>query len=316
MLRAALGTTLAALLLGLGTGVNAQVSGGKIVAIGDEWALSDGGLVHDGLYVTNVLTWFGLMPGGSGKLVLILDGQSWNGGFGGTYGAFGSQFRSLLTGLGVAVTYVAYTGFPGQLDGYSAVFVDGFLANAPTLTNDLATFVRSGGDVYVAGGTGTIPGANASAEAAYWQPFFNAATGSDDFGFGTTGWFQIQSPLQSAGPVGGGIAALDWNLGQNVSVGNSPNARAAIWNATDVLVATWSATLQPEFTHIQQLLGRSIQLEAIGPTNLSYTVWANSNLATTNWVSIGSATVAGSVIQFVDTNASYFTSRFYRLSAP
>ena len=202
------------------------------------------------------------------------------------------------------------------LGGYSAVFVDGYLANAPTLTSDLATFVSSGGNVYVAGGTGTFPGANASAEAAYWQPFFNAATGSADFGFGTEGWFQIQNPLQSAGPVGGGIAALDWYMGQNVQVGSSPNASAAIWNSANVLVAIWSATSQPEFTKIQHLASGSIQLDAMGPTNLAYTVWASTNLATTNWVAIGSATVVGSGILFVDTNASSFSSRFYRLSAP
>ena len=315
-LGAALGIAFVTFLLTLCTGVNAQASGGKIVVIGDEWAMSDAGLTDDGLFVTNVLTWFGLMPSGSGKSVLILDGQSSNGGFGGTYGAFGSQFRSLLTGLGAAITYVAYTGSPGPLGGYSAVFVDGYLASAPTLTSDLATFVSSGGNVYVAGGTGTFPGANASAEAAYWQPFFNAATGSADFGFGTEGWFQIQNPLQSAGPVGGGIAALDWYMGQNVQVGSSPNASAAIWNSANVLVAIWSATSQPEFTKIQHLASGSIQLDAIGPTNLAYTVWASTNLATTNWVAIGSATVVGSGILFVDTNASSFSSRFYRLSAP
>ncbi len=297
-----------------GPSVHALVSPGKIVVDGDEWALSDAGLSDDGMYATNVLAWFGLLPSAAGKNVLILDGQSWNGGYDGTYGAFGLQFQALLNGLGASVTYVSYTGSPGPIAAYSAVFVDGCLANAPTLTNDLAAFVSNGGCAYVAGGTGTFPGGNASAEAAYWQPFFTAVTGSSDFGLGNIGWFDLQGALSSSGPVGQGVIALDWFDGQNVSVGTNPNASPAIWNSSYTLVATWWPQAPVEFTAIQPTTGGSFQLTALGPTNLAYTVWASDNLTQGNWLSIGSATIAGNLIQFVDTNAGNFTRRFYRLS--
>jgi hypothetical protein len=223
----------------------ADSSAGKIVVSGDEWAISNDGLPQNYTYVTNVLRWFGLTPNGSGKKLLILDGQSWNGGYNGTYGAFGSDFRSLLTGMGITVTYRGYQDDLVALTGYDAVFVDGLMVKATTLPTDLANFVGGGGAVYVAGGTGTLSPANATGEASYWQPFFTAATGSSDFGLlGGVNWFEENLPLQVAGPVGGGVAVLKWYMGQGVQVGSNPNARAAIWDSSHTLVATWSAPVR------------------------------------------------------------------------
>lgn len=232
-------------LVALGMLARADSSAGKIVVAGDEWAFSDDGLPKNPTYVTNVLNWFGLTPNGSGKKVLILDGASWNSGFNGTYGAFGSAFRSLLAGMGVTVTYLGYTNDLVSLTGYDAVFVDGFMVKASTLTNDLASFVGGGGAVYLAGGTGTFSPANATAEAVYWQPFFTAATGSSDFGLvGGSSWFGESLPLQVAGPVGNGVTVLKWYMGQGVQVGSNPNASAAIWDSSHTLVATWSAPVR------------------------------------------------------------------------
>jgi len=218
----------------------AAPSTGKIVVAGDEWAFSDAGLPDNGAYVTNVATWFGLLPEGAGKKVLILDGQSSNGGFGGTFGAFGSAFRRLLAANGVAVTYRGVTGNPVSPAGYDAVFADGFVENAATLVPDLAAFVGNGGAVYVAGGTGTF-GGGPKVEAAYWKPFFAAATGTGDFGLGDAGWFAEEGALRVSGPVGEGVAVLRWYLGQDVSVGGSPHAKAAVSDSLHALVATWSA---------------------------------------------------------------------------
>jgi len=229
-------------LVALGTLARADSSAGKIVVSGDEWAFSDDGLPNNYTYVTNVLKWFGLTPNGSGKMVLILDGQSWNSGYNGTSGAFGSDFRSLLTGTGVAVTYRGYQDDAVTLTGYDAVFVDGFMVKASTLPADLANFVGGGGAVYLAGGTGTLSPANATGEASYWQPFFTAATGSSDFGLvGGSSWFEENLPLQVAGPIGDGVTVLKWYMGQGVEVGSNPNASAAIWDSSHTLVATWSA---------------------------------------------------------------------------
>ena len=238
----------ATILLAPGSLDQAEASAGKIIVIGDEWAFSNDGLPNNPVFVTNVLNWFEL-ENGIGKRVLILDGQSWNSGYNGTQGAFGSDFRSLLTGMGVTVTYLAYQDDLLPLAGYDAVFVDGFMVKATSLTNDLANFVRAGGAVYLAGGTGTFSPANAAAEAAYWQPFLTAATGSGDFGLvGGNGWFEESPPLQAAGPVGNGVTILKWYIGQGVQVGNNPNARAAIWDSARTLVATWSASLQVQWT--------------------------------------------------------------------
>ena len=235
----------AGLTLGLvvapGPAARADAASGRIVVAGDEWPFSDDGLPHNTAYVNNVLKWFALAPNGAGKKVLILDGQSWNGGYNGTYGAFGSSFRNLLTGLGVAVTYLGYQDNLVPLSGYDAVFADGLMVKAGTLTNDLATFFRAGGAVYVAGGTGTFSPATPTGDASYWQPFLTAATGSGDFGLaGGTAWISEYPPLDFTGPIGNGVTNLDWYMGQGVQVGTNANASAAIWDSQRTLVATWS----------------------------------------------------------------------------
>ena len=238
----------ATILLAPGLLVQADASAGKIIVSGDEWTFSNDGLPNNPAYVTNVVNWFGL-DNGTGKKVLILDGQSWNSGYNGTQGAFGSDFRSLLTGMGVAVIYLGYQDDLVPLAGYDAVFVDGLMVKATTLTNDLADFVGAGGAVFLAGGTGTFSPANATAEAAYWQPFLAAATGSGDFGLvGGSSWFEENPPLQVAGPIGDGVTILKWYMGQGVQVGSNLNARAAIWDSARTLVATWSASLQNQWT--------------------------------------------------------------------
>ena len=243
--RTTLALVTATFLVALGTLARADSLAGRIVVSGDEWAFSDDGLPNNYTYVTNVLKWIGLSPNGSGKAVLILDGQSWNSGYNGTLGAFGSNFRSLLTGIGVAVTYRGYQDDPVALTGYDAVFVDGFMVKATTLATDLANFVGGGGAVYLAGGTGTFSPANATGDASYWQPFFTAATGSSDFGLlGGSSWFEENLPLQVAGPVGDGVTVLKWYMGQGVQVGSNPNASAAIWDSSHTLVATWSAPVR------------------------------------------------------------------------
>jgi uncharacterized repeat protein (TIGR03803 family) len=229
-------------LVALGTFARAEASAGKIIVTGDEWAFSDAGLPSNPVYVTNVLTWFGLTPNGAGKSVLILDGQSWNSGYNGTYGGFGSDFRSLLAGMGVAVTYLGYTDALVPLTGYDAVFVDGLMLQATTLPSDLANFVGRGGAVYLAGGTGTFSPPTATEEASYWQPFLTAATGSSDFGLvGGSGWISEHPPLHGAGPVGAGVTVLAWVEGQGVQVGSNPYASEAVWDTASTLVAAWSA---------------------------------------------------------------------------
>src|SRR5205814_358340 len=57
----------------------------------------------------------------------------------------------------------------------------------------------------------------------------------------------------------------------------------------------------------------SIQLHGAGLSNLTYTVQANTNLSTTNWLVIGSApSDTNGLFSLADTNAPQFPRRFYR----
>lgn len=61
----------------------------------------------------------------------------------------------------------------------------------------------------------------------------------------------------------------------------------------------------------------AIQIHGHGGSNLSYTVLANTNLATTNWQHLGPAPAdALGRFLFQDTNAGAFPQRFYRLRWP
>jgi hypothetical protein len=286
----------------------ADSSIGKIVVSGDEWAFSDAGMPS--AYVTNVLQWFGLVPGGSGKKVLILDGQSWNSGYGGTSGAFGSIFRSFLASHGIAVTYLGYQDEPVTLTGYDAVFVDGFIIKATTLPADLAAFVGAGGAVYLAGGTGTFNDPTPAGEAAFWQPFFTAVTGSADFGLiGGGAWSGVDGSLHGAGPVGDGANTLPWYMGQGVQIGNNPNASAAIWDSSHTLVAIWSA--QPKLV-IRRLPANTVNMSWPSPST-GWTLQQCDNLAAGNW-SVSSLTVSDNGTNKSVSTSSPEGSLFFRLA--
>lgn len=86
----------------------------------------------------------------------------------------------------------------------------------------------------------------------------------------------------------------------------------------DVVLTQISLPTPPTFAGIQQLNNGSVQLNGVGISNFSYTIWANTNLTTSNWVSIGTASPPPNTnaFQFVDSNATNFSMRFYRISWP
>jgi autotransporter-associated beta strand protein len=64
-------------------------------------------------------------------------------------------------------------------------------------------------------------------------------------------------------------------------------------------------------------LANSVQLQGAGLSNLTYTIQANTNLTSTNWLVIGSALANGAgSFTFSDTNAPAFSLRFYRAFSP
>ena len=50
----------------------------------------------------------------------------------------------------------------------------------------------------------------------------------------------------------------------------------------------------------------------LGQSGKDYTVLANTNLATTNWLIIGAMESTNGTWRFVDTNTALFNRRFYR----
>jgi len=152
---------------------------------------------------------------------------------------------------------------------------------ASTLTNDLAAFVGADGAVHLAGGTGTFSPATLAGDAAYWQPFLSAATGTSEFGLsGSDAWIALAPPLSFAGPVGTGVTNLDWYMGQGVAVGAT--ASAAVWDSQRVLVATWS--VPPVHIQSPTLVGTNFSFRFSTANYRRYTIEQNTNLATTNWV--------------------------------
>jgi autotransporter-associated beta strand protein len=85
----------------------------------------------------------------------------------------------------------------------------------------------------------------------------------------------------------------------------------------DVVLTQTSLPAQPVFTGISNLGGGGMLLNGTGFTNLAYTVQGNTNLATPNWISVGTATAnGGGQLQFTDPTAANYPIRFYRFTWP
>lgn len=93
------------------------------------------------------------------------------------------------------------------------------------------------------------------------------------------------------------------------------NATARVQtDVTKIVVSTFGNS---QIQGLTRQSNGSYFLYATGGTNLAYTVWATTNLGSTNWVNIGTTTSgAFGVIQFFDSTAPNFSQRFYRLSYP
>ncbi len=71
------------------------------------------------------------------------------------------------------------------------------------------------------------------------------------------------------------------------------------------------------FKNITLLKAGTAQLQGLGGSNVTYTVQANTNLATTNWLNIGTAPANGlGVFYFNDTNVPANPQRFFRILPP
>lgn len=177
--------------------------GGVVIVNHDEWTLTQNG-ANAAQFGANIANYF---AGGSGENLLICTTNP---------GLNNSTLINAITAAGHTAT--ADTGITFSLptlSAYTGIFMGGELGwhNATVLTD----YVNNGGNVYLAGGTGSIYG-----EDTLWDPFL----GNFGFDFGTScnGIAGTFAP-SSSHPIFAGIGGLYYNNGNTVILtGSTPYA--------------------------------------------------------------------------------------------
>jgi hypothetical protein len=86
--------------------------------------------------------------------------------------------------------------------------------------------------------------------------------------------------------------------------------------SNDVVLTQIGLPTPPQISGITSLPNGQIQLTGSGIAGSSYTVLANTNLATTNWISLGTIAAAqNGALSFTDPDAPKYSMRFYRFRA-
>lgn len=185
-------------------GRGALASDGRIIAIGDEWLLSDLAFVQlgtqSGQLATNVAGFFSAGPGADFAV------------FTNSPIAFGTSLQSHMTGLGHTWNTNPGTFSLATLMQYDGVFLAGAPGSGVANAGVLSQYVQSGGNVFVMAGTGAF--GDAASEAAAWDPFLNQfGLGFGQAWFGPNGTTQVPAN-PSSHPLGSAITTLLWGLGQ------------------------------------------------------------------------------------------------------
>ena len=219
-----------ALILGTLTLFPASAVAGKIVAANDEWTLRDARWNDDAArFETNLVSWFGAQPGDK-----FLIGNT----------AFDDQFFNLLAnGLGYAYDRIPLGVAPdlAMLQQYRAAFVSGPRWN-PFDMVALTNYVKWGGNVYIAAGTG---GGGPSGEGGAWNEFLTA------FGlqYNSTYYNGIDAfiPIDSPHPIFSGVAALYQSNGLSVLLTDPaiPQARILVTYGGEGLYGVYESANAP-----------------------------------------------------------------------
>ena len=202
---------------------------GKIFVSHDEWVLGDFAfsVAPDTRQLAlNVASWF---TGGRPGRFLVHTAN-----FGLNQPALADAMRSAghtwVTGTTVAFTV-------DTLLQYDAVF----LAHDAVDTSVLIDYVRAGGNVYLAGGTGPW----SVGEAANWNPFLNA------FGLGFEDFYNMRldgvRPMVTSSPLFAGVSALYDRFGSPIVKLDAadPNAQILVTQDGRGLFAAYQATVIP-----------------------------------------------------------------------
>ena len=106
--------------------------------------------------------------------------------------------------------------------------------------------------------------------------------------------------------------------GANLAAGGSP-FQIGYSGATgnDIVLTQLAVSAASSFSSIAKLGNGNFQLNGLGTSNLTFHVQASTNLATTNWVSLGTTTAnAHGGFNFTDSSATNYLVRFYRCVFP
>lgn len=238
--------TIATLLSSAALGQNC----GRIIAIGDEWLLSDVAYQTQNSQTTqlasNIASFF---SGGEPANFLVLS-DAFPVSAEGQRGVLGTRLATQMTSLGHTWT-VNPPGFVlsvANLQAYDAVFFAGVPGSGAANASILASFVNGGGKVLVMGGCGG--GFPSGSEATAWNFFLN------QFGLGfSPSYYGLGSSLlnvptlPTTHPLGSLITSVSWGFGYSTLDLNP----AAPINAV-ALEANFTGAGSPPATPIQPIL--------------------------------------------------------------
>lgn len=187
---------------------------GRIVAMGDEWLLSDQAFIDQPAQTQQLANNIaGYFAGATGNF-LVLSTSPAVGSVTGQRGVLGTSLAANMAASG----HGWVVNPPGALtlatlQNYDAVFFSGTLGSGAANASMLAQYVNGGGSVLVMAGTGDFGGAQAEADG--WNPFLNQF----GLGFGSN-WFGLGASLlpvptlPTAHPLGSLVSSAEWGYGQ------------------------------------------------------------------------------------------------------
>lgn len=191
----------------------------RVVAMGDEWMLTNSAFVTNAPAATQLATQLGafIANGQANANFVVMSPESRL-----SPTSQGSILAATMTGLGYTWSHLPAGPFNlATLQAYDGVILCNGPGNGPANTPILTQYVNGGGSVVVVGGTGGLGGP--SGEAAAWNTFLN------NFGLQLNAPYvgpatQIQLPIvPNANPVGAGVPVTRWSLGHSVTELNPSN---------------------------------------------------------------------------------------------
>ncbi len=190
---------------------------GRIIAIGDEWLLSDPAFTNQPAQTTqladNIATFF---TQNTPSRFLVYSTSPFVPP--GKRGVLGDSLANRMLSLGH--TWEVNPAVPftlATLQNYRGVFLSGVAGSGAANAAVLKSYVNQGGNVLVMAGTGDIAG-GAGPEAGAWNFFLNQfglSFGGTYFGLGA-GLLNVPT-LASANPLGKLITVVEWGYGHNVT---------------------------------------------------------------------------------------------------